>query len=191
MAEAFKYKILLGSGSPRRQELLRQMGYDFQVVASAIEEVFPGDMPAGQVAEFLAWEKSHSFGELKAGELLITADTVVIDQNKILGKPRDAPEAREMLLALAGKTHQVMTGVCLRTSEKEITFTEMAMVQVAQTTPAEADFYIENYAPFDKAGSYGIQDWYGLTQIERLTGSFYTVMGLPTARLHQILRNWA
>lgn len=189
--EAFKYKILLGSGSPRRQELLRQMGYDFQVVESEMEEIFPSNLPIDEVAAYLAIEKSRWFGELAEDQMLITADTVVISQNKILGKPKDPAEAREMLLHLAGRTHQVMTGVCLRTAKREVAFTDVATVQVAEATLREIDFYLENYQPYDKAGSYGIQDWYGLTQIERLEGSFYTVMGLPTARLHQILRDWA
>lgn len=189
-AEAFKYRIFLGSGSPRRQELLSQMGYDFMVVKSEMEEIFPSNLPIGEVAAYLAKEKSRWFGELAEDQMLITADTVVVSQNKILGKPKDPAEAREMLLHLGGKTHEVMTGVCLRSAKREMAFTDVATVQIAPTTPREIDFYLENYQPYDKAGSYGIQDWYGLTQVERLEGSFYTVMGLPTARLHQILRDW-
>lgn len=166
------------------------MGYDFQVVKSKMEETFPSDLALSQVAEYLAKEKSRCFGDLNLDQLLITADTVVISKNKILGKPEDAAQAKEMLLDLAGNTHQVMTGVCVRAQNREVAFTDVATVQVAQTTPEEAAFYIQHYQPFDKAGSYGIQDWYGLTQIQQLTGSFYTVMGLPTAKLHKILSQW-
>lgn len=173
-------KILLASQSPRRRELLEQLGFDFETVSVECDEVFPAATPPEKVAAYLAELKAGFYTQLRPNEVLLTADTVVVLNGEILGKPGDALHAREMLMKLSGKTHQVYTAVTLKTAQKCVTLSDVAHVTFAEISEKECAFYIEEFRPFDKAGAYGIQDWLGMAKVARIDGSFYTVMGLPT-----------
>lgn len=187
-----EYKVLLASNSPRRRELLQRLGIDFEIkVLPDIDETYSSSMPVNEVAEFIAQKKAKSYTDkLKEDELLITADTVVILDNTILGKPADAKEATEMLNKLSGKTHKVITGVCLVSTKKEVSFSVASEVQFAELSHEEIAHYIINYSPFDKAGSYGIQEWIGYIGVKHLSGSYYNIMGLPIQRLYCELKKF-
>lgn len=184
------YNIILGSGSPRRKELLQGLGLEFQVlVRKGISEEYPADMPAQDVAQYIAEEKAEAYTDLldNPQTLVITADTVVICDGQILGKPADAADARRMLAMLGGKTHQVTTGVCIETKEKKVAFHVTTDVTFKQLTDDEISYYISNYRPFDKAGAYGIQEWIGYIGVTAMNGSYFNVMGLPVQRIYQTL----
>lgn len=181
-------KILLGSNSPRRKELLQSLGFDFEVVSINCEEIFPEDLEVKYIASYLSELKANAFGKIEKDNILLTADTVVTFKNKVLGKPKNSEEAVEMLTHLSGKTHQVYTGISFKTSEIMITKTDVAEVEFAEISNEEIDFYIQNYQPFDKAGSYGIQEWLGMAKISKINGSFYTIMGLPTHFVYETLK---
>ena len=185
-----KYQIILASKSPRRQELLRGMGVDFEILTKETDESFPPEMPLDEVPKYLSLQKSLAFtdDELPADYLLITSDTVVICEGEILGKPKDRGDAERMLRLLSGKTHHVVTGVTVRSVEKTDSFAVRSNVTFAQLDDEEIDHYIEHCKPYDKAGAYGIQEWIGYVGISGLEGSFYNVMGLPTRRLYQCLK---
>ena len=187
-----KYNIILASKSPRRQELLRGMGLKFTVLTKETPENFPAEMPLDKVPEFLSQQKSKAFdeNELPENYLIITSDTVVIAENEILGKPKDRNDALRMLALLSGKTHHVVTGVTIRTAEKIKNFGVKTKVTFANLDVEEMAYYVDNYRPYDKAGAYGIQEWIGYVGITGLNGSFYNVMGLPTRRLYQVLKNF-
>ena len=187
-----KYQIILASKSPRRQELLRGMGVTFSVQTKETPEDFPATMPLDEVPQHLSLQKSLAFSadELPADFLLITADTVVICEGEILGKPKNAEDAFRMLSQLSGKTHHVVTGVTLRSAEKTESFAATSRVAFAALEKDEIDYYIARCQPFDKAGAYGIQEWIGYVGISGLEGSFYNVMGLPTRRLYQVLKSF-
>lgn len=180
-------KILLASQSPRRKELLSNLGFDFEVVKIDCEEILPENIETGKAAAYLSELKAKTFEKLGDGEILITADTVVAIDNQFLGKPANDEEAGKMLRSLSGKTHQVYTGITVKTSDKTITQTDVANVEFDEISDEEIDFYIKNYKPFDKAGSYGIQEWLGMAKIKKINGSFYTIMGLPTHLVYKIL----
>lgn len=184
-----KMKILLASNSPRRKELLQNLGFDFEVISVDCEEVYPDDLPTEKVAEYLSELKANSFRNLEKGEVLITADTVVSIGDEILGKPGNAKEAKEMLQKLSGKTHRVFTGITIRTIDKTISKTDVAEVEFEFINSLESEYYVKNFRPFDKAGSYGIQEWLGMAKIKSLHGSFYTIMGLPTHLVYAILKD--
>ncbi|OCK49687.1 septum formation protein Maf [Chryseobacterium sp. CBo1] len=181
-------KILLASQSPRRKELLLNLGFDFEVVKIDCEEILPGNIKIGEAAAYLSELKANAFRNLLEGEVLLTADTVVANDNKFLGKPKDENEAKEMLQSLSGKTHQVYTGITIKTLDKTITETDVADVEFDEISDEEINFYIKNYKPFDKAGSYGVQEWLGMSKIKKINGSFYTIMGLPTHLVYKILK---
>jgi septum formation protein len=180
-------KILLASQSPRRKELLSSLGFDFEVVKIDCEEILPEHIDIGEAAAYLSELKADEFRKLEADEVLITADTVVAIDNQILGKPKDEEDAKNMLQKLSGRTHQVFTGISIKTLDKTITETDVADVEFDEISDEEIDFYVKNYKPFDKAGSYGIQEWLGMAKIKKMTGSFYTIMGLPTHLVYKIL----
>ncbi|RZJ50194.1 MAG: septum formation protein Maf [Chryseobacterium sp.] len=180
-------KILLASQSPRRKELLSSLGFDFEIVKIDCEEILPEHIEIGEAAAYLSELKADAFRKLEADEVLITADTVVAIDNQILGKPKDEEDAKNMLQQLSGKTHQVFTGISIKTLDKTITETDVADVEFDEISDEEIDFYVKNYKPFDKAGSYGIQEWLGMAKIKKMTGSFYTIMGLPTHLVYKIL----
>lgn len=178
------FQLVLGSKSPRRQELLAGMGFDFEVRTKDTEEDFPDSLSPKEVPAYLAEVKALALvNELKLGEVLITSDTIVLLENEILGKPISPEEAKQMLQKLAGKRHEVITGVHLRNLEKNVSFSVSTKVFFKPLTAEIIDFYVENYKPFDKAGAYGIQEWIGFVGIERIEGSYFNVVGLPVAEL--------
>ncbi|WEK68820.1 MAG: Maf family nucleotide pyrophosphatase [Candidatus Chryseobacterium colombiense] len=181
-------KILLASQSPRRKELLSNLGFDFEVVKIDCEEIVPEHIKVGEAAAYLSELKSNAFQKLEENEILLTADTVVAIDNQFLGKPQNEEEARKMLELLSGKTHQVYTGITIKTLNNTITETDVADVEIDELTTDEIEYYIQNYRPFDKAGSYGIQEWLGMAKIKKIHGSFYTIMGLPTHLVYKILK---
>lgn len=181
-------KLFLASQSPRRKELLSSLGFEFEVVKIDCEEIIPEHIKIENAAAYLAELKADAFRNLTADEVLLTADTVVAIDQKILGKPTDETDACNMLRSLSGRTHQVYTGITIKTANKIFTETDVADVTFNEITDEEIQYYIQNYKPFDKAGSYGIQEWLGMAKIKSLTGSFYTIMGLPTHLVYKILR---
>ena len=184
------YRIVLASNSPRRKELLSGLGIDFEVrVLDGIDESYPSSLAAAETAEYIARKKAAAYQKtMAADELIITADTVVIVDNEVLGKPADAAEAREMLQKLSNRTHQVVTGVCLTTQEQAVHFSVVTDVTFKKLTDSETASYISNYKPFDKAGAYGIQEWIGYIGCTGLHGSYYNVMGLPVQRIYTELQ---
>lgn len=186
-----KYTIVLASKSPRRQELLKGMGVHFVCLTKETPEDYP-EMPFKKVPEYLSRQKSLAFTdeELPSNYLLITADTVVIAENEILGKPADREDALRMLQVLSGKSHHVVTGVTVRSKEKTKTFSAISKVTFAPLDPEEMAYYVDHFKPYDKAGAYGIQEWIGYVGISGLQGSFYNVMGLPTRKLYQTLKSF-
>ena len=179
------YRILLASKSPRRRELLKGCGLEFEIAEGRdAEESFPADMPLGEVAEYLSKIKSEAYADmLTEGDILITADTVVIAAEEILGKPKDREDAVRMLRLLSGSSHEVVTGVTLRTTSRERSFSCRSVVRFREMSDGEIEYYIDTYHPYDKAGAYGIQEWIGYVAISGIEGSFYNVMGLPVQML--------
>ena len=185
-----KYQVILASKSPRRKDLLTALGVDFKVKEQTNQdESYPETLQGAEIVEFLAKQKSSSF-ETKENELIISADTIVCVENKVLGKPNNEYEAKEMLKLLSEKTHQVFTGVCLKTKEKQRVFSVTSSVTFSSLSDEEIDFYIKNFQPFDKAGAYGIQEWIGFIGIQSISGSYWNVMGLPVQRLYQELKKF-
>ena len=184
------YKIILASNSPRRKELLAGLGMPFEVkVLKDIDESYPEDLPASEVALYIASKKADAYrATLADDELVITADTVVIVGEEILGKPVDEADARRMLREISGRTHQVTTGVCMLTTTQERRFAVTTDVTFKVLSDEEIDYYISHYKPFDKAGAYGIQEWIGYIGVTGLQGSYYNVMGLPVQRIYETLR---
>ena len=185
-------RIILGSRSPRRRELLADCDITFEVADSyEVEEVFPADLPAAEVAEYLSRLKADGYPlPLAEADILITADTVVINNDEILGKPTDRDHALRMIASLGGKTHTVVTGVTIRTAERSVSFSSSSEVTFRELDTDEIEYYVDTYRPFDKAGAYGIQEWIGCTAIESISGSFYNVMGLPVAALYKQLKQF-
>ena len=187
-----KYTILLASKSPRRRELLHLLRIPFKVVTiGGIDESYPSSIPLLDVPQYVSIVKADAFQKhIGDDELVITADTMVICGNFILGKPKDREDAVNMLMNLSGKTHQVATGVTISTKWKRTSFTTVTDVTFAGITEEEIRYYVDNYMPLDKAGAYGIQEWIGAVAVAGINGSFYNVMGLPINRLYQELRNF-
>lgn len=181
-----KYNLILASASPRRRQLLSDCGLTFTLADKfECDETFDTSMPCNQVAEYLSTLKSNAYPKsLETNDILLTADTVVIADNRILGKPADRAEAVAMLTMLSGKSHSVITGVTIRTAERTHSFSVESIVNFREITAEEIDYYIDTYKPFDKAGAYGIQEWIGYVAIESIEGSFFNVMGLPVQRLY-------
>ncbi len=193
MMNPIPYKIILASNSPRRRELLAGLGIAFDVqVIKGINESYPPELPVEQIAQYIASEKAAAY-KVKPGELIITADTIVVvgqsnDDSKVLGKPRNADEARSMLRAISGKEHRVITGVCLTTHNEQRQFSVTTLVSFRELTDDEIEYYISHYHPFDKAGAYGIQEWIGYVGVTGIHGSYFNVMGLPVQRIWQELQ---
>lgn len=184
-----KHKLVLASKSPRRNELLKGLGVAFTVRTKDTEESFPDDMDPFEVAGFLSKKKAAAFfDELAVDEILITADTVVILDGKILNKPVDKREAFEMIASLSGKVHHVVTGITIGSASNHVTMQDSVKVYFKTLTKQEIVYYIEKFQPFDKAGAYGIQDWIGYIAVNSIEGSFYTVMGLPVHLIYQELK---
>lgn len=187
-----KYKILLASKSPRRREIMQLLKIPFTVVTiEGIDESYPPDMDPEKVSEFISKKKADAFTKImNDDEMIITADTVVICEGKILGKPKDEEDAVKMLKFLSGKTHKVTTGVTIATKGKRESFSSESYVTFADLTEDEIRYYVDTYHPMDKAGAYGIQEWIGAVAVAKIDGSFYNVMGLPIHRLYQELKKF-
>ncbi|WP_455496934.1 Maf-like protein [Coprobacter sp.] len=187
-----KYDILLASNSPRRRELLSGLGIEYQVTALPdIDESYPKSLQGEEIPKYIAAAKAAAYKqEMTDKTLLITADTIVWLKGKVFGKPKDKDDAKNMLRALSGNTHTVITGVCISTPEKQISFAVSTDVSFTVLDEDEIDFYIENYKPIDKAGAYGIQEWIGFVGVNKIRGSYFNVMGLPIHRLYQELKHF-
>ncbi len=180
--------IVLASKSPRRQELLKLMGLDFTVELKDVDESYPVELAPAEIAVYIAEQKAKAFGESN-GQIIITADTIVALDGEILGKPTDKSHAQYMLRKLVGRKHEVFTGVSIIKDKLLHSFYDLSEVYCRAANDIEIDYYIDHFKPYDKAGAYGIQDWWGLTVVERIHGSYTNVMGLPTEKLYQALND--
>ena len=187
-----KINIILASGSPRRQQFFKEMDLHYTIRLKEIEEIYPEHLQAEEITNFLAELKASAFeNELKENDVLVTSDTIVWLNGKALGKPKDYDDAFQMLQQLANQTHEVITSVCLKSIDKTDVFHCVTKVTFANLSDEAIRYYLDNYQPFDKAGSYGIQDWIGLVGISKIEGSYTNVVGLPTEMLFQKLMNYA
>lgn len=186
----FKHPLVLASGSPRRQQLLKDAGFTFSVRTKPVLEDFPEAMPAAEVPVMLALRKAEAFKEDITDQLILTADTIVIIDGLVLNKPVDEAEAFAMLSRLSGRMHEVITGVCLLSRDKTVTFSDLTQVYFKALSADEIGWYITQYRPFDKAGAYGAQEWMGMVGVEKIVGSYFNVMGLPVHRVYEALRTW-
>lgn len=185
------YKIILASGSPRRQQFFRDLDLDFEIRLKEIEELYPDNLQGAEITNFLAQLKANAFeGELKENELLITSDTIVWLNNKALGKPKDYQDAFATLRSLSNATHEVITSVCFKTITKTEIIFDITKVSFNALTDEAIRYYLDHYKPFDKAGAYGIQEWIGLIGITKIDGSYTNVVGLPTEKVYQYLNNY-
>ena len=184
---SLSFPLILASNSPRRREILGQVGFAFSVVASDIDESFPADMPLDEVPVFLSEKKARVLADINPHAIILAADTVVILDDVILNKPADKSEAREMLKLLSGKTHEVVTGITLITPNETVSIADSAMVSFRSLADWEVDWYVKGGFGLDKAGAYGVQDFIGMAGIEKIDGSFYTVMGLPIFHVFNLL----
>ena len=182
--------LLLASNSPRRQQLMRDAGFEFTVKVKDTNEDFSKTMPAIEVPAYLARKKAEAFREELGNQIILTADTIVVIENEILNKPKDALEASQMLKKLSGRQHQVITGVCIMTQESTESFIDIANVFFRELTDLEINYYIKTCRPFDKAGAYGVQDFIGMVGILRMEGSYFTVMGLPVHKVYEALSKY-
>lgn len=184
------YKIILASGSPRRQQFFKELNIDFEIRLKEIEEVYPDHLKAAEITSYLATLKAKAFeGELKDNEILITSDTIVWHNNQALGKPKDAKDAFEMLKSMSDTTHEVITSVGFTTKDRTQVITETTRVTFNKLSDEIIDYYIQNFHPFDKAGAYGIQDWIGHIGVAKIEGSYTNVMGLPTDQVFNYLNS--
>ncbi len=183
------YRYVLASKSPRRQQLLKEMGFDFEVSVRAVHEIYPPDLQADAIAKYLCELKASAFTdkELEKDQILITADTIVWHNEMVLGKPVDKDEAFNMLRTLSGSMHEVFTGICLKSAFRQNSFTDRSEVYFKKLTDKQLYHYIELCKPYDKAGSYGVQEWMGYVGVEKIVGSFYNVMGFPTHKFYEQL----
>ncbi len=187
-----KYEVLLASNSPRRRELLGDLGVKFSTfVIPGIDESYPANLPVMEVAAYISRVKADAYAKtISASQLIITADTVVVCDGAVLGKPEDKADAVAMLKRLSGKVHYVVTGVTITTATRKETFSAVSEVEFAELEDDEIEYYVETYLPLDKAGAYGIQEWIGCMGVRRISGSFYNVMGLPLQRLYTELKKF-
>lgn len=185
------YDIILASQSPRRRELLKGLDIDFRIEVIDVDESYPNGMMGVEIPMYLAEKKANAYRSImQDNTLLITADTIVWHEGRVMNKPSNETEARQMLTKLSGKTHQVITGVCISSLRKRRIFHVISEVRFARLSDAEIDYYLENYKPYDKAGSYGVQEWIGFVGVEHINGSYFNVMGLPVQRLYNELKRW-
>lgn len=182
------YNIILASGSPRRQQFFKELDLDFDIRLKDVVEIYDENLKAEAITNYLAELKASAFSdELTDKDILVTSDTIVWHEGKALGKPKDYDDAFQMIASLSGKTHEVITSVCICTPTKKDTFFEVTKVTFNSLTEEEIRYYLDNYQPFDKAGSYGIQEWIGLVAIARIDGSYANVVGLPVDKVYQHL----
>lgn len=185
-----QYKIILASGSPRRQQFFKDLGLDFEIRLKDIEEIYPTNLQGVEITNYLADLKAAAFeGELKVNEILVTSDTIVWHNNKALGKPKDYDDAFTILKTLSNETHEVITSVCFKTITKTETIYDITKVTFKELSDDAIHYYLEHYKPFDKAGAYGIQEWIGLIGISKIEGSYTNVVGLPTEKVYHFLNN--
>lgn len=186
-----KYRIILASNSPRRKELMSGLGVDYVVrTLPDVDESYPADLAGAEIPEYISREKADAYRSImQPGELLITADTIVWFDGKVLGKPEGREGAVEMLRSLSGKSHQVFTGVCLTTTEWQKSFTAASDVEFDVLSEEEIRYYVDKYQPMDKAGAYGVQEWIGYIGVKSISGSFYNIMGLPIQKLYKELKD--
>lgn len=184
-----KYKVILASNSPRRKELLAGLGVDYEVrTLPDVDESYPETLKGADIPLYIAKEKADAYlGMMQPGELIITADTIVWLDDKVLGKPRDREEALQMLHDMSGRTHEVFTGVCLTTTEWQRSFAAQTEVRFSPLSEEEITYYVDKYKPMDKAGAYGVQEWIGFIGVENISGSYYNIMGLPVQKLYREL----
>ncbi|TDW51378.1 septum formation protein [Flavobacterium sp. 270] len=183
-----KYTLILASGSPRRQQFFKDLDLDFEIRLKDIEEIYPPELKAVEITDFLAQLKADAFdGELKENEILVTSDTIVWHQNKALGKPKSAEDAFAMIKSMSNATHEVFTSVCFKTNTSSTLVNDVTKVTFKDLSDEAILYYIENYKPYDKAGAYGIQEWFGFMAVTKVEGSYTNVMGLPTAKVYEYL----
>ena len=184
-----KYKVILASNSPRRKELLAGLGVDYEVrTLPDVDESYPETLQGADIPLYIAKEKADAYvAMMQPGELMITADTIVWLDGKVLGKPRDRVDALQMLRTMSGSTHEVFTGVCITTTDWQRSFTAQTEVRFATLSEDEIIYYVDNFKPMDKAGAYGVQEWIGFIGVENISGSYYNIMGLPVQRLYREL----
>lgn len=189
LAKKFKNKhLILASGSPRRQELFKELGIKFSIQSKEVKEIYPANLKEQGITNFLAELKANAFDkELLENDIVITADTIVWHRNKAVEKPKDTEEAIQMLQALSGDCHKVISSVCIKTLNCQKTFYDVTNVYFKQLSNSEINYYVENYHPFDKAGGYGIQEWIGFIGVTKVEGSYFNVMGLPVHKLYEEL----
>lgn len=182
-----KYNIILASGSPRRQAFFKELDIDFTIQVKEVNEVYPSDLKHSEITDFLSILKASVFNDLQENDIFITSDTIVWKDEKALGKPRNFEEAKEMLRNLSGQMHEVITSICFTSKEFQKTVNDVTKVWFKTLSEEEIDYYLKNYKPFDKAGSYGIQEWIGYIGIEKIEGCYFNVMGLPTRLVYKTL----
>lgn len=188
MIDKFKgYRIILASRSPRRQQMLHELGINFEIVIKDFDEVYPPGLNGGEIARYIAFEKAALFNELSDNEIVITADTIVWCNNQVLGKPIDREDAARILRELSGNTHEVITGVSFRSKKNDLTFSESTKVTFEELSEEDIYYYIDNFKPYDKAGAYGIQEWIGIVACSHIDGSYFNVVGLPVQKLYKEL----
>jgi septum formation protein len=187
-----KYKLILASGSPRRQQFFKDLDLDFEIRLKEIEEVYPPELKASAITDYLAELKASAFeGELQPNEILITSDTIVWHNDKALGKPKDPQDAFEILKSLSATTHDVITSVCFKTVSETTVLNELTKVTFNELSDEAINYYLENYKPYDKAGAYGIQEWIGFIGVSKIEGSYANVMGMPTDKVYEYLSKLA
>lgn len=184
------YNIILASGSPRRQQFFKDLDINFTIDVRKVDEIYPPELEASAITDYLADLKSKAFTDLNEHDLLVTSDTIVWLNNNALGKPKNAEEAFEMLQSLSGKTHEVITSISLKSKNKQQIFNDTTAVTFKNLSDEEIEYYIKNYQPFDKAGAYGIQEWIGFIGINKIKGSYFNVVGLPVHKLYKELLNF-
>jgi len=191
LAERLKdYQIILASGSPRRQELLRGLDIDFKIELRPIDEQFPEHLKGHEITDYLAELKASAFQDLHDNQLLITSDTIVWHNGKALNKPSDSAFAKAQLRTLSGSVHKVITSVCFTSQDRQKTIHDVTEVHFKKLSESEIEYYVENYHPMDKAGAYGVQEWIGYIGVKKLVGSYYNVMGLPLDKVYKVLQEW-
>jgi septum formation protein len=187
-----QYKLILASGSPRRQQFFKDLELDFEIRLKEIEEIFPAELKAAEITNYLAELKASAFeGELRQNEILITSDTIVWHNEKALGKPKDKQDAFAILKSLSNATHEVITSVCFKTASKTDLLYEITKVTFNELSDEAILYYIDNYKPYDKAGAYGIQEWLGFIGVSKVEGSYANVMGLPVDKVYDYLNKLA
>lgn len=190
LSDIISYKILLASKSPRRLSLLQEMGLDIEVISLDVEEGHPQDLEYSKIPEYLAIKKSKAFNtsNLEDNHILLSADTMVFLEGRALSKPKDRQDAIRSLAQLSSTTHEVITGVCLRTKSKHISFSSTTKVEFTSLSQEEIEYYVDKFKPYDKAGGYAIQEWIGMVGISKINGSYYNVVGLPTDMVYKKLK---